>query len=75
LFLHLLLSFAAAFYLLFAVGRDDSYSEGHWFKLKGPWGTTPLSLPLNAQFVTAASTQAETATSELHTQRGSKRAG
>ncbi|KAF6258550.1 hypothetical protein COO60DRAFT_1701302 [Scenedesmus sp. NREL 46B-D3] len=53
------------FYLLFAVGRDDSYSEGLWFKLKGPWGTTPLSLPLNAQFVSPASTQAETATALL----------
>jgi hypothetical protein len=54
----------AAFYLLFAVGKDDSYSEGLWFKLKGPWGTTPLSLPLSAQFVPAASTQAESATGE-----------
>ncbi|WIA21233.1 hypothetical protein OEZ85_000475 [Tetradesmus obliquus] len=48
------------FYLLFVVGQDEKYSEGHWFKLKGPWSTTPLSLPHNTQFVSAASTQAET---------------
>ncbi|WIA21235.1 hypothetical protein OEZ85_000476 [Tetradesmus obliquus] len=48
------------FYLLFVVGQDEKYSEGHWFKLKGPWSTTPLSLPHSAQFVSVASTQAET---------------
>jgi hypothetical protein len=37
-----------------------SLLQGLWFKLKGPWSTTPLSLPHNAQFVSVASTQAET---------------
>ncbi len=53
------------FYQLFAVSQDDSYSVGSWFRLKGPWGSRPFSLPAPAQFEVIASSQFEIEPGEL----------
>lgn len=74
-------------YMVFAVGRDDTFSVGKWLRLKGPWGSTPSSLPAPTQFVATASSQFEAAAGEFWVclgrqqgarqvvQRCSKRAG
>lgn len=54
----------AAFYQLYLVAVDDSYSVGAWVKLRGPWGSIPLSLPRLSQFLANASTRAEDSSSE-----------
>lgn len=63
------------FYMLFAVASDDTFSVGKWLRLKGPWGSTPASLPAPTQFVATASSQFEAAAGECWVCLGGRHRG
>lgn len=63
------------FYMLFAVASDDTFSVGKWLRLKGPWGSTPASLPAPTQFVATASSQFEAAAGEFWVCLGRRQRG